>query len=321
MKKKLLSIFTLCLLAVQLVLPASALNIPKRPSNLYVLDSAKVLSSETEQMIIRRNKELFRTTGAEIVIVAVDFISGDNSEEYAYEIFNSWGIGSSERNNGLLLVFATAENKVFLMPGYGTEDALSFDTREQMLEDYFYGYYDSQRYDEGVTAFFNDAYQKLSSYYTSVSDGYEASYAYSNGGTPIRSGFDLGFSGWLVIIIALLLILRLPAGFRSRRSYGGSGFWNGMFWGSMLNRHHHHHPHPPGGFGPRPGPGSGFGGGFGGNSGFSRGGSSRGGGNGRGGSDGFSGSGRSGGGGGSGRGGSGGFSRGGGSRGGGNGRR
>lgn len=270
-------------------LPAFA-AVPERPANRYVLDSANVLSDETEKKIISQNEKLFRETGAEIVVVAVDFIDGNDSEEYTYDIFKAWGIGSKERNNGLILMFAIGENKVWAMSGYGIENYFTASLLESMLIDTFDDDYDSRQYDAAANGFFDDTYQRMETYYKNYTDEYtQQSVTYSSGGGPRQgnrnsSSSGSGSRGWVGGIIAVVIIVVVISALSSfgRRGGGGGyggygggggGFWSGMFLGSMFGgrRHHHHRrPPPPGGFG-----------GFGGGGGFSGGGGSRGGGAGR----------------------------------------
>lgn len=314
--RKGLSFFIAVVIAVGALWPASAsakeLSVPSRPSNQYVLDQAQVLSDTTEQDIIQRNESLFRDTGAQIVVAAVDFISGDDSEAYAYEIFNTWGIGSSQRNNGLLLVFATAENKVFAMAGDGIKNLFTPSVLESMLESDFYELYDAGNYDEGVRSFFDNAYQKLRSYYASYQDEYTNNQgtSYVQGGQTKTSAFGVistvaKVAGRVLFIVILILLLVALFGRRGGGGGygggGGGGFWNGWLMGNLMRPRYYggygyRRPRrpPPGGFG-----GGGFGGG--GFGGFGGGGSSGGGGAGRGfgggGGGGFSGGGHSGGGG------------------------
>ena len=119
--KKALSLLLALALAFCLAVPALAAY-PDRPENQYVLDEADVLSEETEQEIIAENQDLFQETGAQIVVVAVDFLDGEDIDDYAYSLFNIWGIGSQERNNGLLLLLAIGEENYYAQAGYGIED-------------------------------------------------------------------------------------------------------------------------------------------------------------------------------------------------------
>lgn len=119
--KKALSLLLALALAFCLAVPALAAY-PDRPENQYVLDEAEVLSEETEQEIIAENQDLFQETGAQIVVVAVDFLDGEDIDDYAYSLFNIWGIGSQERNNGLLLLLAIGEENYYAQAGTGIED-------------------------------------------------------------------------------------------------------------------------------------------------------------------------------------------------------
>lgn len=344
------------------LLPLSALaSVPNRPNNQYVLDDANVLSSQTEQKIVNENKALFEKTGAEIVVVTVDFLDGEEIDDYAFELFNMWGIGSSERNNGLLLLLAIGEEDYYVLPGYGIEEELNGGELQTMLDEYLEYDFDKGNYDAGVQKFFEAALERVSSLdynddydgyddydyddYEYAGNDYEENWNYETYSRPTFFQIVIRMLARIVLIIivivvVIVLISALSGGGRSGGpGGGGGGFWNGMFWGSMLGRRRRNRwynnppPPPPGGFGPGPGPqpprnNGGFGGfggsrgGFGGSGSF---GGSRGGfsGGGRSGSShgGFSGGGRSSGGHSSGGRSGGGFHGGGGSRGGGAGRR
>ena len=116
-----LGFFLALMMAFCLAVPALAAY-PDRPENQYVLDEAGVLSEEIEQEIISQNQTLFQEEGAQIVVAAVDFLDGEDIADYAYSLFNIWGIGSQERNNGLLLLLAIGEDNYYAMAGYGIED-------------------------------------------------------------------------------------------------------------------------------------------------------------------------------------------------------
>lgn len=310
--------------------------VPERPENRYVLDSAGVLDSSTERKIIARNQELFEEYGAEIVVAAVDFLGGEDIDDYTYEMFNDWGVGSSERNNGILLVLAIGEENYYAQAGYGIDDYFDGALLGDFLDEYLEDDFAAEDYDAGVEKVF-----------TALADELEDYYGSGNGGTPAqdyeddwKDDWDEEFSdGWslfgaiwtivwniiqiIVVVVILLLIFRFIRNLGGRGGRGGpgggsggGGFWQGMMLGSMMNRRRNYWGAPPppppppprpGGFGAPQPPRGGFGGRPGGFGGFSGGGRSSGGGASR--SGGFGG-GRSGG-----------FHGGGGSHGGGAGRR
>ena len=125
-----------CLLLSLFLLAGTALAVAEPTPEFYVADYAGVLSQETEEYIVSRNALLLEATGGEIVIVAVDFMDGMSGDEYAMAVAENWGgIGDEERNNGFLLVFATGENKVYAMAGYGLQQVLTAAKIEGYLED------------------------------------------------------------------------------------------------------------------------------------------------------------------------------------------
>lgn len=300
MKRFASTVFAL-VLALNLAVPAFA--IVDAPANTYVADAAGVIDADTEQHIIDYNDKLSKATGAAIVIVAVDFVDGMDAEEYAYQCFNTWGVGDAQRNNGLLLLFAVGENKVWAMQGSGIEDDLTSAKLENMLEDTFYDDYDARRYDQATRAFFDAAYDWFDSYYggidnshQGVEDPWSISQEEDNRIEQERNVQAIRRIGRIVAVVYVILLVVIIVVVwdamrynRYRRRYLMPGMPPPLvvYRPFIFGWHHRRPPRPPrgpggfGGFG-----GSGFGGsGFGGGGFFSGGGfgggSSRGGGGGR----------------------------------------
>lgn len=293
-------------LALSCALPALAV-IPQRPENQYVLDEAGVLSTETEEEIIQANQTLFSQTGAQVVVVAVDFLDGEAIEDYAYDLFNAWGIGSQEHNNGLLLLLAIGEDNYYATPGYGIEDYFDGAKLKEMLNEYLEPDFAARDYDAGVLQFVNAAVEDLETYYANyapeeVPQDYEEESGSGMGW--VLEGFVELVTRLIIIVVILVVAVLLIRGMRGGGGGGyggggGGGFWSGWFLGNMMGRRRGWRPPPPppGGFGPHPphggrrppsggfhggGFGGGFGAGRGGGGGFHSGGGSRGGGAGRG---------------------------------------
>ena len=151
--KRIISFIAALLLCAAMGTGAYALVSPS--DEFYVTDSANVLSNETEQMIINYNGALEQQcSGAQIVVVTVDYLGGMYCDEYAYQLFNDWGVGSSEYNNGMLLLLAVQENKAWLAYGLGLNSLISSSDVDDMLDKYFWDGFDSGDYDEAVTALF-----------------------------------------------------------------------------------------------------------------------------------------------------------------------
>ena len=90
-------LFTFILaLLLMLSLGVSAYAVVEQSDSFYVADYANVLKASTEQRICDYNGALEQQcSGAQIVVVTVDYLDGMYCDDYAYELFNTWGVGSA----------------------------------------------------------------------------------------------------------------------------------------------------------------------------------------------------------------------------------
>ena len=75
-------------------------------SYTYTTDSANVLTTATKDHIEAMNASLFAQTGAQIAVEVVSSTGNTDIADYAESEFNRLGVGSSERNNGVLILLA-----------------------------------------------------------------------------------------------------------------------------------------------------------------------------------------------------------------------
>lgn len=264
-----------CVLAVCISVPALASTIPDAP-NSFVLDEADVISADTESYINEQNKTLSEACGAQIVFVTVDFTGDYIMEDYAYEVFNKWGIGDKDENNGLLFVLAIGAEDYYALPGSGVTDLFSGGTLSTLLNDYLEADFAAGNYDDGVRKTFGRALTLMQSHYNvDVSGGGYSGYEEAREEKG-ESLFNILFRMLVKIFVVIMVIRVIISIFSGPRGGGGnsgggggSGFWNGWILGSLMNRRRYYHRPPPyGGFGgplPRhnpPGGMGGFGGGF-----------------------------------------------------------
>lgn len=275
MKKKRIGRMLAAVLAlfclVSLASPVFASTIPDAP-NSYVYDGADVLSDSTESYINSRNAELDQACGAQIVFVTVDFTGEYDIDDFAYELFNKWGIGDKKKNNGLLFVLSIGAEDYYALPGSGVTDVFSGGKLDALLYDYLETDFAAGDYDAGVRKTFDRALQMMQAHYHVTSDagydGYEEARQESGGFFTVFFRLIGKLFSIVVILGVIVLLIALFTGPRGGNGGGGGGggFWNGLLLGSLMNRRHHYHrpPPPPGGFGgprpPRPGNFGGFGG-------------------------------------------------------------
>ena len=114
------------------------------------MTSANVLSSSTESYIERTGSALAEACGAEVVVATVDFTDGEDIADYAYDLFNKWGIGDKKANNGLLILLSVGAEDYYAEPGVGLTDVFTGGVLDAMLYDYLEDDFAAKEYDSGV---------------------------------------------------------------------------------------------------------------------------------------------------------------------------
>lgn len=101
----LLLVVTVGITALAPAASASSIQLPSLPKDQCVVDDAGVLSDSTTSELETINAQLSSSCdGAQIGVLTVDYTGSATTEDYATEAFNTWGIGSSSKNNGVLIL-------------------------------------------------------------------------------------------------------------------------------------------------------------------------------------------------------------------------
>jgi len=87
----------------------------------YVSDYAGIIGGEYKAAIEALISELESKTSAEIAVVTMKNLGGSDPEGYAADLFQKWGIGKKDKDNGLLIITALEERAVRIEVGYGLE--------------------------------------------------------------------------------------------------------------------------------------------------------------------------------------------------------
>lgn len=121
----------------------------------YVNDFAGVLSSEQVGSLRSLFAGVEGETTAEVVFVSVDNLAGYDISEYAIQLASSWKIGKADKDNGLLILYAKEENKIWVATGYGVEGILPDSKIGRLLDENYVPLKDSGNVSEGIIAFSN----------------------------------------------------------------------------------------------------------------------------------------------------------------------
>lgn len=130
---------------------AFAYTSPGSPSG-YVNDFAHVLSPQTKQALESELASFEQTTSNQIAVVIISSMGGDYIENYAVKLFEEWGIGKKDTDNGVLLLLSIEERKMRIEVGYGLEGALPDSVAQSILNNEMTPRLKAGDYDGAITA-------------------------------------------------------------------------------------------------------------------------------------------------------------------------
>lgn len=198
-------------------------------SDFYVNDNAGILTTTTKQYIMNTNVELQKKTGAQIVVVTVKSLDGMSIEDYANQLFNSWGIGDKNKDNGLLLLCSYGDRKFRVEVGYGLEGKLPDGKTGRIQDEYIIPYLREDKFDEGIK-------NGYSAFLKEVADEYGVTITGSEEATKQEEidgvfGYILFIGFWIVWISIMIYGIKHGRGGPFIFFGGGGGFHGGGFSG------------------------------------------------------------------------------------------
>lgn len=226
--KKIYTVFAA--LAVFLVLftnVAFAADLPKPTKNFFVNDFANVISNADEEKMQQQGEALFKECGAQVVVVTVKSLNGEDLESYSLNLARSWRIGSDKNDDGILLLLAVDERKVRIEVGYGLEGALPDSKTGRILDTYGVDRFKKNDFSTGLAAVYDSLVNEVY-----IEKGLDP----ADGYTPVEDYSLTTKEKVITYGIIALIVLAFIFTNRGKRKRGfvyyGGGFGGGGFSGS-----------------------------------------------------------------------------------------
>jgi uncharacterized protein len=236
-------------------LAANAENIKDIHPTSYVTDLAHIIAPDSNARLEALCLELEQKTGAQMAIVTVRSLDGQDVDQYGNDLFKQLGVGNKKDNRGVLLLVAPTERTYRVEVSYGLEPVIN-DARAGDAGRLMRSYFLQGNYSAGIEA----AAWQLAKF---IADDRGVTLTATPPARPVRPRQDdsRSFPIWPLFIFIFIVIQIIRAASRggSGRGGRGSGWWVGPMIGGMLGG-------GGGGFGGSSGGGGGGFGGFGGGS-------------------------------------------------------
>ena len=197
----------------------AAASLPTPPPELYVLDQAGVMSSETKSMIINTSQELARQTKAQVAVVTLKTLDGQSIADVALQIGRQWQLGDKQLNNGVLILVVPDERQARIEVGYGLEGALPDGKTGRIQDDYMLPAFRQGNFDQGLANGYKVVVAEVAKEY-GVTINIDPVDASDPSPTPAQK-----MPAWVTIlgVIGLITLLWLD-----------NRFFNGFFLGMIL---------------------------------------------------------------------------------------
>lgn len=202
-----------CLLFTSFAL--AQFDIPEKPGfQTSVYDYAKLLDDSQKKQLEEKLVRYSDSTTTQIVVVTVPAINNEDIGILAPKWAHEWGVGQKDQDNGVFILLAAKERKIWIAPGYGVEDRLTAGITGELVRNVI------------IPEF------KAGSYYNGLDKGADAIFDVLKGKYKGQRKSDSGKSSGLIAFLVVIGIIVLVSVFRNKG--GGRGGNGGRFSGSDL---------------------------------------------------------------------------------------
>ena len=181
----------------------------------FVNDYAGLLSPAVKTQLEAKLTQLEKDTTAEVAVVTVKSLEGDDVDDYAVRLFEKWKIGKKDKNNGVLFLVALDERKMRIEVGYGLEPIITDGRAGRIRDNDVTPKFKQNDYDGGITA-------GVTSIEKYIRDGTPPAPLEDN---PVKSALG----NWTSMLFFLTFITVYLSGFMAR----SKSIWMGGAWGAV----------------------------------------------------------------------------------------
>lgn len=224
-------VIMLILLSALLFLPiAGAIEYPTLTG--HVTDNAGIINAEYMQKIMALADHIEKNTTAEIAVLTVKSLEGEDKAQYATDVGQKNGVGKKDVSNGLLILIAMDDGQgngrgaYFVATGYGLEGTLPDATVNRINEQVLLPYLKKGKETKDITYYGQGIYEEMIVFEGLLTNNSEIVSKYGTSSSSGGDGMWIIIAIFIVVFIVLLVIaLASDGGGSSGGSYGGG--WGG----------------------------------------------------------------------------------------------
>ena len=224
--KSLVSLLLVSLLLSFNSISAQEIKLPERPAPPHLVnDMAGMLSPAEAQAIEQKLVAYSDSTSTQIAVVILPTIGGAEINQFATELFHSWGIGQKGKDNGVLLFIAKDDHKLFIITGRGVEEFLPDAICKRIIDRTIQPAFKAGQFAVGINSGTDEMMARLSGQFQNEDQ--------EDTTTVVPTRIKL--KGIIIAIIILFVIASMFGGGGGGQTYSGTGVSKWWLLFALLN--------------------------------------------------------------------------------------
>jgi uncharacterized protein len=123
---------------------------PTKVDGSFLIDEGDFIPKSQEQAIKERLSKIEKELSVQVAVVLIPKMKYDNIDNFAFDLFNYWGIGQADKDNGLLIIASIEDRMWRIETGSGTEAVLTDARCANIGENALVPNFRNQEYGKGV---------------------------------------------------------------------------------------------------------------------------------------------------------------------------
>ncbi|WP_430411803.1 TPM domain-containing protein [Kordia sp.] len=190
-------------------------KIPDKPNDKdqkFVYDYPKLLPSANKAFLESKLTNYADSTSTQVVIVIIESLKGESIGMLTPKWGHKWGIGQEKEDNGVIILLAKEERKIWISPGYGAENELTAGITGQIVRNRIIPYFKRGDYPGGLNAGVDAIIEVLSGEFKN---------------NKKRNGNSSEIPGAVIIFLIIFFIVLISILANNKRNGGGGNHGGG----------------------------------------------------------------------------------------------
>jgi uncharacterized membrane protein YgcG len=127
-----------------------------------VSDFAGIIDSRYIKKIDKVIRDIECRTTIEVAVVTIDSLRGEPIDEFTLRLFNKFGVGKENINNGILILLSKDDNQFRIEVGLGLEKIVTDDLLKNLKQNFIMPSFKQKKFGKGILKFVDAVSDKVS---------------------------------------------------------------------------------------------------------------------------------------------------------------